>query len=255
MNALVAIPTKYKGYQFRSRLEARWAGFFDLMGVSWEYEPEGFMLPSGRQYLPDFRLSFPRVDREPAQVWCEVKPYGVTTDPKFDAFSSALRAQSEARHTCEAWRMLEDDGDGDAGALPCKACEAPEAYTEARLLSGDPVDYYASCASGGTMPGEQIGRFVCLGCLSVCDDCAWYCITDSRSKQFRYQCDFCDFTTKFCQTEFLYGFSPKTFAGERLPFPVWADQGSIYTSVYDVINFRKIALHHAAKARSARFGG
>lgn len=48
-----AIETKYKGYRFRSRLEARWAVFFDALGLQWEYEPEGFELPSGR-YLPDF---------------------------------------------------------------------------------------------------------------------------------------------------------------------------------------------------------
>lgn len=39
-----AIDTKYKGYRFRSRLEARWAVFFDALGVRWEYEPEGFDL-------------------------------------------------------------------------------------------------------------------------------------------------------------------------------------------------------------------
>lgn len=50
-----AIETAYKGYRFRSRLEARWAVFFDALGLRWEYEPEGFELPSGR-YLPDFYL-------------------------------------------------------------------------------------------------------------------------------------------------------------------------------------------------------
>lgn len=48
-----AIETRYKGYRFRSRLEARWAVFFDALGLRWEYEKEGFDLPSGR-YLPDF---------------------------------------------------------------------------------------------------------------------------------------------------------------------------------------------------------
>jgi hypothetical protein len=60
-----AIPTRYKGYHFRSRLEARWAVFFDVLDIKWEYEPEGFDLPSGR-YLPDFRL--PETRR-----WIEVK--------------------------------------------------------------------------------------------------------------------------------------------------------------------------------------
>ena len=53
---LRAIETEYKGYRFRSRLEARWAVFFDACGVKWEYEPEGFVLQNGQQYLPDFLL-------------------------------------------------------------------------------------------------------------------------------------------------------------------------------------------------------
>lgn len=50
------IETFYKGYRFRSRLEARWAVFFDACGVKWEYEPEGYDLGNGMYYLPDFLL-------------------------------------------------------------------------------------------------------------------------------------------------------------------------------------------------------
>lgn len=39
-----AIETHYKGYRFRSRLEARWAIVFDGLGVDWEYEKEGYEL-------------------------------------------------------------------------------------------------------------------------------------------------------------------------------------------------------------------
>ena len=39
-----AIETQYKGYRFRSRLEARWAVFFDALQVRWDYELEGFDL-------------------------------------------------------------------------------------------------------------------------------------------------------------------------------------------------------------------
>lgn len=55
MKTIKAIETRYAGYRFRSRLEARWAVFFDTLGEPWEYEKEGFELPSGR-YLPDFWL-------------------------------------------------------------------------------------------------------------------------------------------------------------------------------------------------------
>ena len=50
------IETKYKGYRFRSRLEARWAVFFDVLGIEWEYEIEGFDLGDAGWYLPDFWL-------------------------------------------------------------------------------------------------------------------------------------------------------------------------------------------------------
>lgn len=53
------IPTKYKETLFRSRLEARWALFFDELGVKWLYEHEGYQLASG-WYLPDFWL--PSID-------------------------------------------------------------------------------------------------------------------------------------------------------------------------------------------------
>jgi hypothetical protein len=38
---ITPIETIYKGYRFRSRLEARWAVFMDACGADWEYEPEG----------------------------------------------------------------------------------------------------------------------------------------------------------------------------------------------------------------------
>ena len=50
------IQTYYNGYHFRSRLEARWAVFFDALKVKYEYEPEGFNLGNGILYLPDFYL-------------------------------------------------------------------------------------------------------------------------------------------------------------------------------------------------------
>lgn len=56
-NSIKAIETKYKGYRFRSRLEARWAVFFDSLGMKWDYEPEGYDLGDAGWYLPDFRLT------------------------------------------------------------------------------------------------------------------------------------------------------------------------------------------------------
>jgi hypothetical protein len=50
-----AIETRYAGCRFRSRLEARWAVFFDHLHIAWKYEPEGFVCGPVR-YLPDFTL-------------------------------------------------------------------------------------------------------------------------------------------------------------------------------------------------------
>ena len=62
-----AVPTTYRGTAFRSKLEARVASLLDHLGLSWEYEPQGFELPTGK-YLPDFRVTAKR------QVfWIEVK--------------------------------------------------------------------------------------------------------------------------------------------------------------------------------------
>ncbi len=60
-----AIETVYRGCKFRSRLEARWAVFYDALRIKWDYEPEGFVLPGGGKYLPDFYL--------PDYGWVEIK--------------------------------------------------------------------------------------------------------------------------------------------------------------------------------------
>lgn len=71
-----AIETRYKGYRFRSRLEARWAVFLDALGVAWEYEKEGFDLGDGLLYLPDFWLpgGTPYFGEGRNGVWLEIKP-------------------------------------------------------------------------------------------------------------------------------------------------------------------------------------
>jgi len=65
-----AIETNYKGYRMRSRLEARWATFFDALGVPWRYEVEGyekrFEGEKVIRYLPDFYLP-------ESKTWVEVK--------------------------------------------------------------------------------------------------------------------------------------------------------------------------------------
>lgn len=64
-------PTYYNGYHFRSRLEARWAVFFDAMEIKYHYEYQDFILPDGTRYLPDFYL--PGYAAMTDNCYCEVK--------------------------------------------------------------------------------------------------------------------------------------------------------------------------------------
>lgn len=65
-----AIPTKWNGVQFRSRLEARWAAFFTAIGWEWSYEPVDL-----QGYIPDFLLHLHE------DVLVEVKPFTRLEDP------------------------------------------------------------------------------------------------------------------------------------------------------------------------------
>ena len=72
------IETIYHSCRFRSRLEARWAVFFDSLGIKWEYEKEGYDI-GGMRYLPDFYLPhlecFFEVKGDPREVGTESTLY------------------------------------------------------------------------------------------------------------------------------------------------------------------------------------
>lgn len=118
------IETVYKGYRFRSRLEARWAVFFDALKIEWEYEPEGFELADGTRYLPDFYLPG-------FQAYIEIKRY-------------SLRNTAEGKEAC---RKIESVRDAELGV--------------GIIAFGDPMDCcmhvfcHDLCDSGG---GHYDGR-------------------------------------------------------------------------------------------------
>ena len=58
-----AIETKFQGFVFRSRLEAKWAVMFELLGWDWDYEPCDF-----DGWIPDFAIYGKR------PIYVEVKP-------------------------------------------------------------------------------------------------------------------------------------------------------------------------------------
>lgn len=89
-----AIETRYRGYRFRSRTEARWAVFFDHLGLRWDYEAEGYVLPKNGYYLPDFKLILPNEEL----VYCEVNSseaddFDVNEIDKLREFSNERRCK------------------------------------------------------------------------------------------------------------------------------------------------------------------
>jgi hypothetical protein len=90
MKRIKAIKTKYRNVEFRSRLEARWAVWFDEMEIPWSYEPEGFTV-NGEAYLPDFYTT--AINKG---VYIEIKPKGISGREKaktlrmLDAFDGRL---------------------------------------------------------------------------------------------------------------------------------------------------------------------
>jgi hypothetical protein len=64
-----AIPTLYRGIEYRSRLEARWAAFFS--GLGWDHVYEPF---DGDGYIPDFVITTAK------PFLAEIKPAVTTED-------------------------------------------------------------------------------------------------------------------------------------------------------------------------------
>lgn len=100
MSDIKPIETRYKGYRFRSRLEARWAVFFDALNMRWEYEKEGFVLHTGERYLPDFWL--PEI-----KLWIEVKGeldwHKKTTESGYTYYVSPQLDKCETFRDSQEW--------------------------------------------------------------------------------------------------------------------------------------------------------
>lgn len=116
MGEIRSIETEYNGYRFRSRLEARWAVFFDALGVDYEYEPEGFELGDGTRYLPDFYL--PDVN---GGIYVEVKG----------------KMDDESRSKTEAFRERSDTPLYIVGGIPTQGeLECEDAYSYVKRYEG-----------------------------------------------------------------------------------------------------------------------
>lgn len=67
VNKYLPIKSNYRGYNYRSLLEVKWAYFFDLLNIDYIYEPFQVLLSNNKKYTIDFYL--PKL-----KYWIEVKP-------------------------------------------------------------------------------------------------------------------------------------------------------------------------------------
>ena len=150
-----AIETAYGGCRFRSRLEARWAVFFDAQHWTWQYEPQGFTLPSGN-YLPDFQVA--PYGGEP--VWFEVKAPGVPDDarwPELAAQTGVLIIVAKGMHRtgddCRDAHSADVYAPGGAGHGLKLWMNAPRSAWDA--ASGARFEHGESGAQGGRTPRRR----------------------------------------------------------------------------------------------------
>lgn len=156
--AMRPIETRYAGCRFRSRLEARWAVFFDQLGIEWQYEPQGFETPRGR-YLPDFFIPIAGYRGDWPGAWIEIRPTPPSESQDWDReidFAEMMRHRyyvlagnipqsvpwvlswwpaSTAGHAqIPAWVREAGEWDDDLGALslPCSLENLRAALTRAR---------------------------------------------------------------------------------------------------------------------------
>lgn len=170
MPATRAIQTTYSGCRFRSRAEARWAVFFDKLDVPWDYEPEGFELPSGR-YLPDFFLPATK-----GGTYFEVK--GQAATPQEITKARELCGAAEKRVVVAVRAPVAPDGYSAYAQSMLALLPGPHRTDDGRLLVVEDWDYWwCECARCGTVGIEHTGRSARLGC---------FCYDPSDDKQYSY---------------------------------------------------------------------
>lgn len=136
---LKAIPTTYKGIEFRSKLEAKYAQCFDRLGIVWEYEGHGFAFDDGTWYCPDFYM--PEID-----TYFEVK--GVFDDTSMNKV--ILLAKEQKRVVVgppsgdagifigiKPGELVDDDGQGYYvdNAIPTKCSSCGKVYFREEEMS------------------------------------------------------------------------------------------------------------------------
>lgn len=145
-------PTWYNGILFRACLEARWAVFFDCLGISYRYEPHSFDVATGVRcvkYKPDFFL--PSLSK-----YIEIKP------------SKPVEIENIR---CAAWTR-------DIGNIyllfhlnePSDKTENGWLYYHDETMKGPPLicdkQYWCECPNCGKIDIEQCGEIESCGCFN-----------------------------------------------------------------------------------------
>lgn len=142
MGGIKAIETSYNGYRFRSRLEARWAVFFDTAKIKYAYEPEGYDLGEFGWYLPDFYLPYIKYRVEGGHiptatgVFIEIKPtFNKEDRKKYHAF---YKMTSHPLVLLVGAPTVTEGCDGVEGEF---GCYEHGIMDDDMLLQGQPDDY------------------------------------------------------------------------------------------------------------------
>jgi len=224
---LKPIDTEYKGYRFRSRLEARWAVFFDTLQVQFDYEPEGFQVNGSDAYLPDFYLPDLR-------TYVEIKPT--------NAFEFSV---DDEKHE---FSMSGDDIEKYANACNSFA----EAGYMFMILCGDPIDVICK-NHGGNGAGWIFERMQCLVHASkdVDAEVPW-----DRIECKPDECETCDHYAVMASLPFAgFGSNSEFLAvldNDGL-FPTHWQQFRIAEPDPNLQDFVRKNIQAAKKARQARF--
>jgi hypothetical protein len=108
-----SLETTYDGCTYRSRVEARWAIWFDSVGLRFQYEPQGFAIRSGA-YLPDFWV-------EGWRMFLEIKGVEPTDEERQKCADLAQAAECDVLLAVgapeERFQLLWFDRDGERDGL------------------------------------------------------------------------------------------------------------------------------------------
>lgn len=156
MSDITAIPTKYRGVQFRSRLEACWASFFDRMGWQWEYEPidmpgwipDFLLLTQSRKFLVEIK---PAVEFDQlTQYWTKIE----RASPEIPVLLLGARIFQEVYESMPEIRVL-----GQVMEFACGACGS--------ILSGPNQDCPIGCVAFPEASAVPCGIGKCRDCERI----------------------------------------------------------------------------------------